>query len=317
MQRSKRSGLRKSLEQTVGLPSIFQVEDIYSQILQLAEVCLCGECLCCRMQGPSRHKELHIHHHGHAFTFIALSSPRMLSLCLSSWQPLHYLPQPLPHAQNGVEDIPKTPGQTQLLPCHRSFFWGIKNSSVTWCQFLKPNANSGTWFWNGSSQNEFQCIGILPLLSLNPPVGLKPKLNFSMALLTVRWSLQSCDKELLQNVCTIWIHGCTWHCKQQISSIIIMQVQRTICSYDPETQQRIGVVRELLQKKLAFSIFLILTVESLNSLLQESWSSNVVCDCKSPLAHTRVAANYSLVGRTNSSSKSPVASFSSSSSYHP
>jgi hypothetical protein len=49
-----------------------------------------------------------------------------------------------------------------------------------------------------------------------------------------------------------------------------MQVQRTIRSYDPETQQRIGVVQKLVQKKLPFSIFLILTVESLNSLLQES-----------------------------------------------
>ncbi len=143
LQRSKRSGLKKSgLELRVGLPSIFQVEDIYSQILQLAEVCLCGECLCCRMQGPSRHKELHIHHHGHAFTFIALSSPPMLYLCLSSWQPLHYLPQPLPHAQNGVEDIPKTPGQTQLLPCHRSFFLrdqkqfsNLMPIPETWCQF--------------------------------------------------------------------------------------------------------------------------------------------------------------------------------------
>ncbi len=97
-----------------------------------------------------------------------------------------------------------------------------------------------------------------------------------MALLTVRWSLQSCNKQLLQNVWTIWIYECTWHCKQQISSIITMQVQRTIHYYDPETQQRIGIVQNLLQEKLPFSNFLNLTVESLNSLLQESWSSNVV-----------------------------------------
>lgn len=158
-------------------------------------------------------------------------------------------------------------------------------------------------YWNSSSF-EFESTS-----------WLETQVEFFHGTLTVRWSLQSCNKELLQNVCTIWIHGCTWHCKQQSSSITIMQVQRTIRSYDPETQQRIGVVQKLLQKKLPFSIFLILIVESLNSLLEESWSRNVVCNCKSPVAHTTVAANYSLVGRTNTSSKSPVASFSSS--YHP